>query len=118
MFINFEGCSEVLMISFLFFPLPNVYWSCNHLLTYIILIFLIYIYIYIYVYMYVCIFTNLSMCCFFSIFIHMFLYVCNPSFLFHTRCLNEFCLSVSERQVVKVYHAMNSLLAKFIKILC
>ena len=106
------------MISFLFFPLPNVYWSCNHLLTYIILIFLIYIYIYIYVYMYVCIFTNLSMCCFFSIFIHMFLYVPNPLFLFHTGCLDEFCLSVSERRVVKVYRAMNSLLAKFINSLC
>ena len=30
----------------------------------------------------------------------------------------SFCLSVSERQVVKVYHAMNSLLAKFFKSLC
>ena len=43
----------------------------------------------------------------------MFLYVCNPSFMFHTRCLDEFCLSVSKRQVMKVYHAMNSLLANF-----
>ena len=31
------------------------------------------------------------MCCFFSLFIQMFLYVCNPYFLFHTRCLDEFC---------------------------
>ena len=88
-FINFEGCSEVLMFSFLFFPLPNVYWSCDHLLKYCT-------YLLKYIYIYVCFFTYLSMCCFFSIFIHMFLYVCNPSFLFHTRCLDEFCLSVSE----------------------
>ena len=28
-------------------------------------------------------FTYLSMCCFFSLFIHMFLYVCTPLFLFN-----------------------------------
>ena len=60
-------------------------------------------------------FTYLSMCCFFSLFIHMFLYVCNLYFYFTLRCLDEFCLSVSERQVVKVYHAMNSLLATVFK---
>ena len=60
-------------------------------------------------------FTYLSMCCFFSLFIHMFLYVCNLYFYFTLRCLDEFCLSVSKRQVVKVYHAMNSLLATVFK---
>ena len=44
-----------------------------HLLTYIVLIFR-------YIYDDVCFFTNLSVCCFFSIFIHMFLYACNPFF--------------------------------------
>ena len=37
-------------------------------------------------------FTYLSMCCFFSLFIHMFLYVCNLYFCFTLRCLDEFCL--------------------------
>ena len=37
-------------------------------------------------------FTYLSMCYFFSLFIHMFLYVCNPLFCFTLRCLDEFCL--------------------------
>ena len=36
--------------------------------------------------------TYLSMCCFFSIFIHMFLYVSNLYFCFTLRCLDEFCL--------------------------
>ena len=52
-----------------------------------------------------------------SLFIHMFLYVCNL-FLLHTWCLDKFCLSFSERQVVKVYHAKNFFLAKFFKSLC
>ena len=76
--------------------------------TYLVLIFDKYIYIYmIYVF-----FTYLYMCFFFSLYTHVSL--CTQSlFLFHTWCLDEFCLSVSERQVVKVYHAMNSFLAKF-----
>ena len=37
-------------------------------------------------------FAYLSMCCFFSLFIHMFLYVCNLYFYFTLRCLDEFCL--------------------------
>ena len=56
--------------------LPHVYRSYDHL-TYIVLIFW-YIYD-------VCLFTYLSMCCFFSLFIHMFLYICNILFLFHTK---------------------------------
>ena len=68
-------------------------------------------------------FTYLYMCCCcccslsLSLFIHMFLYVCNL-FLLHTWCLDKFCLSFSERQVVKVYHAKNFFLAKFFKSLC
>ena len=46
----------------------------------------------------------------FSFYTHVSL--CMQSlFLFHTWYLDEFCLSVSERQVAKVYLAMNSLLA-------
>ena len=64
-----EGCSEdscicsfLSILDTLFF----VYWSCDHL-TYIVHIFGLYIYID------VCYFTYLSMYCFFSLFIHMFL---------------------------------------------
>ena len=39
-------------------------------------------------------------------------------FCFTLRCHDEFVLSVSEIQVVKVFLAMNSLLAKFFKSLC
>ena len=78
--------------------------------TYFVLIFDIYIYIYIYD---VCfLHLPLHVLFFFSLYTHVSL--CTQSlFLFHTWCLDEFCLSVSERQVVKVYHAMNSFLAKF-----
>ena len=37
-------------------------------------------------------FTYLSVCCFFSLFIHVFLYVCNLYFCFILRCLDEFYL--------------------------
>ena len=98
--------------SFLSFQLhyPLVHQSCDHLfMTYIVFMF-------IYICDNVCCFSPISpYVFFFSLFIHMFLYVCNLLFLFHTRCLDEFCLTVSERHVVKVYHAMNSLLAKFFK---
>ena len=48
-----------------------------------------------YIYMRWCIFSSLlsHMCCFFSIFIHMFLLVYNLS-MFHTKCLDEPCLNV------------------------
>ena len=58
-------------------------------------------------------FTYLYMCYFFSN-LYMHVSLCTQSlFLFHTWCLYEFCLSVLKRQVMKVYLAMNSLLAKF-----
>ena len=44
-------------------------------------------------------FTYLSMCFFFSLFIHMFLYVCNLYFYFTQRCLDEFFLKCFERIV-------------------
>ena len=78
-----------ILCTFLFFSFwlryPLVHWSCDYLFkTYIV-----YIYIYIYD---ICFFTYLSMCCFFSLFIHMFLYVCNLYFYFTLRCLDKFCL--------------------------
>ena len=72
-------------------------------------------FIFIYMMMMYVFFTYLHMCYFFSICIHMFLYVRKFLFLFHTWCLDEFCLSVSKRQTMKVYFIMNSLLAKFFK---
>ena len=55
------------------------------------------IYIYIYIWDDVCFSSPLShICCFFSIFIHMFLLVYNLS-MFHTWCLNESCLSVLDK---------------------
>ena len=90
--------------SFLYIGLVTIF-------TYIMLIFDIYIYIYM---MYV-FFTYLYMGCFFSIFICMFLYVRNLYFCFTHDVLMSFFLSVSERQVMKVYHVVNSFLAKFFK---
>ena len=66
---------DVVRILYLFFSfyfryiISLVYWSSGHL-TYIVLIFGLYIYID------VCYFIYLSMCCFFSFFIHMFLIYC------------------------------------------
>ena len=95
----YEGCSEDFCI-FSFLSLSDtlslVHWSCDHLvIANIVLIFDIYIYIYIYIHIYdvVTIFKYLSMCYFFSLFIHIFLiYVCNLYFCFTLRYLDEFCL--------------------------
>ena len=55
------------------------------------------IYIYIYIYEMCMFYLPLShICCFFSIFIHMFLLVYNLS-MFHTQCLDESCLRVSNK---------------------
>ena len=71
-------CIFVFFLCSLHYPL--VHQSCDHLLiTYIVLI------SHLYIWWCMLLFTYLSMCCFFSIFIHMFLYVCNLLFLFHTK---------------------------------
>ena len=75
-------------LSFLSFQLhyPLVHRSCDHLfMTYIVFIF-------IYIWWCMLFFTYLFTCCFFSLFIHMFLYVWNLYFYFTLRCLDEFCL--------------------------
>ena len=78
--------------------------------TYIMLIFDIYIHIYDVCFLHL----PLHVLFLFSLYTHVSL--CTQSlFLFHTWCLDEFCLSVTERQVVKVYHVVNSFLVKFFK---
>ena len=75
--VYFEGYSEDLCVSFSFLSISNtlhlVYWSCDNFdihFTYIC-----------FIYTNVCSFTYLSMCCFFSIFIHMFLIYCMQSII-------------------------------------
>ena len=85
----FEGCSEDFMyFSFLSLQLhcPFVHRSCYHLfMTYLVFIFHIYMMVYVVFHLSLHVF-------FFSLFIHMFLYVCNLYFCFTLRCLDEFCL--------------------------
>ena len=88
-----------------------VHWSYDHF------------YIHCYYLWYICVCVCVCVCL-----LHLSLYVLfllyfythvslrtQSLFLFHTWCLDEFCLSVSKRRVVKVYHVENSLLAKFFK---
>ena len=65
--------------------------------------------------MYVFLHLSLHVLFLFSLYTHVSL--CTQSlFLLLTWCPDEFCLSVSERQVVKVYHAMNSFLPIFSRV--
>ena len=59
-----------------------LYTGLMTIVTYIVLIFDIYIYIYMMMYVF---FTHLYVRCFFSLFIHIFLIVCNLLFLFHIK---------------------------------
>ena len=59
---------------------PLVHRSCDHfVMTYIVFI------SHLYIWWCMLFLTYLSMCCFISLFIHTFLYVYNPLFLFHTK---------------------------------
>ena len=59
---------------------------------------------------------HLSLHVLFLLYLYTHVSLCMQSlFMFHTWYLDEFCLSVSEKKVVKVYHAVNSFLAKFFK---
>ena len=74
----FEICSEVLMYSshYKYLGFVTIYIHCTSFL-YMMMKY---------------VFHSLShMCCFFSLFIHMFLDVCNLS-IFYTRCLDGSCL--------------------------
>ena len=109
-----EGCSEdyLYFFSFLYFRyICSCTWVLWPFLTYIVLIFFIYV-------MYVS-FTYTYMCCFFSLFMHMFLIrVCNLLFLFHTKIPWWFCLKCFRNTGCQSLLAINSLLAKFFKSLC
>ena len=54
----------------------------------------------------------------FYLYTHVSLFVCNLLFLFHTRCLDKFCLKCFRNTGCQSLLAMNSLLAKFFKSLC
>ena len=101
---------------FLFFLLHllHVYRSCDHL-TYIVLIF---IYIYIYMLMYVIhvslhVLFLLSLYARASYILYAIFYFC-----FTLRCCDEFCLKCFRNTDCQILLAINSLLAKFFKILC
>ena len=73
----------------------------------------------IFIYDDVCYYSPISLCvvsllslytCFFM---YAILYFC-----FTLRCLDEFCLKCLRKTGCKIYHALNSLLAKFFKSLC
>ena len=49
-------------------------------------------YLFSYIWWCILFFTYLLMCCFFSLFIHMFIYVCNLYFCFKLWSIDEFCL--------------------------
>ena len=86
-FIDFEGCSEVLMY-FIFFLQPNVYWSCDHSFIDIHCTYLL-----IYIYDDVCCYSPISPCVvsFLSLYTCFFMYAIFY-FCFTLRCLDEFCL--------------------------
>ena len=76
----YEGSSEDFCIFYFLSILDTlsiVQWSCDHLVIANIVLIYLYIYIDIYIYLYLMMllsyFTYLSMCCLFSLFIHMFL---------------------------------------------
>ena len=100
-FILLEG---VLTSLFLYFR------SCDHFYTH---------YTYsLYMWMYVS-FTYPYMCCFFSFFMHMFLYLyAIYYFCFTQRCLDEFCLKCFRNISCQSLLVINSLHAKFFKSLC
>ena len=55
---------------------------------------------------------------FLSLYTCYLLFVCNLLFLFHTRCLDEFCLKCFRNTDCQSLLAINSLLAKIFKSLC
>ena len=113
----YEGSSEDFCIFYFLSILDTlslVHWSCDHLVIANIVLIYLYIYIYLYLMMLLSHFTYLSMCCFFSLFIHMFLIYCMQSICFTLRCRHEFCLKCFRNTGCQSL-AMNSFLAKFFK---
>ena len=111
-----EGCSEDFCIFFFLSILDTLF------LLYIGLVAIwhtLYLYL-VYIYIDVCYFTYLSMCCLFSLFIHMFLILLYAIyyFCFTQRCRDEFCLKCFKNTGCQSLLAINSLLTKFFKSLC
>ena len=111
-----EGCSEdtmYLFFSFLFryiVLVHKVLWPFIDIhCTYLFHLWLMYVFS----------FTYPFICCFFFCFIHMFLITCTQSiyFCFTERCLDEFCLKCFRNIGCQSLFVINSLLAKFFKIL-
>ena len=114
MCISFEGCNEVYMhflfflfsyISLMYTGLVTIYWHTLYLSFHIYM-------------MMIYASSPISPCIVSFLSLYTCFFMCVTLFLFHTWYLDEFCLSVSERQVMKVYYAMNSLLTRFFKSLC
>ena len=108
---SLEGCSEILMYFLLFLYTLT---SCILVLWPFIDIYIVLIFSHIFRRW--CMFFHLSLQVLFLFSLYTHVSLCMQSlFLFHIWCLDKCCLSVSERQVVKIYHAMNSFLEKLFK---
>ena len=62
--------------------------------------------------------TSTCVVSFLSLYTCFLLLICNLLFLFHTKCLDEFCLKCFRNTGCQSLLAINSLLAKFFKSLC
>ena len=87
--------------------------SCDHLQTYIVLVFSYILLMYV--------FLSPTLSCvvsFLSLYICFLLFVCNLLFCFTQKCLDEFCLKCFRNTGCQSLLAINSFLAKFFKSLC
>ena len=89
--------------------------SCDH----IVIANLVLVYIYTFEVV-LTILSPISLCVvsFLSLHTCFLLLICNLLFLFHTKCLDEFCLKCFRNTGCQNLLAINSLLAKFFKSLC
>ena len=112
---HFDGCREDSMYLFFSFFLDTLLLymrSCDHLLTYIVLISF-------FIWMYVFLPPTLSCVISFLLLYTCFLYLyAIYYFCFIQRCLDEFCLKCFRNTGCQSLFVINSLLAKFFKILC
>ena len=87
--------------------------SCDHLQTYIVLIFSCILMMYVFFHL------PFHVLFLFSLYTHAsYLFVCNLLFCFTQRCLDEFCLKCFRNTSCQSLLVINSLLAKFFKSLC
>ena len=113
--IHFEGCSEdstYLFFSFFLDTLLLCMRSCDHLLTYIVLISF---FILRYVFLSPTLSCVVSFLPLYTCFLYLYIIY---YFCFTQRCLDEFCLKCFINTGCQSLLAINSLLAKFFKSLC